>query len=107
MRVLAIETTERLGSVAVGDENNVFDCKDLDSSQRSAESLAPGIRSVLETVEWTPQEIDLVAVTVGPGSFTGLRVGITTAKMFCLRGRGGNSRSRHPRGYRFPCSGRG
>ncbi len=82
MRVLAIETTERLGSVAVGDENNVFECKDLDSSQRSAESLAPGIRSVLETVEWTPQEIDLVAVTVGPGSFTGLRVGITTAKMF-------------------------
>jgi tRNA threonylcarbamoyladenosine biosynthesis protein TsaB len=52
----------------------------LDSRQRSAQSLAPGIRSLLDSVGWRAQEVELIALTIGPGSFTGLRVGVVTAK---------------------------
>ena len=40
------------------------------------------MEAVLETVGWKPGDVELVAVTIGPGSFTGLRVGLATAKTF-------------------------
>lgn len=52
----------------------------LEPDKRSAQSLAPGIKRLLAQVGWAPVEVELVAVTRGPGSFTGLRVGVTTAK---------------------------
>ncbi len=51
-------------------------------NQRSARSLVPTIQRALDATCWLPSQIDLVAVTVGPGSFTGLRVGVTAAKSF-------------------------
>ncbi|MBN2295400.1 MAG: tRNA (adenosine(37)-N6)-threonylcarbamoyltransferase complex dimerization subunit type 1 TsaB [Pirellulales bacterium] len=85
MNILAIETTERIGSVAAMSEGQLLCELGLDPSQRSAQSLAPAVKSLLSEVDWQPGNIDLVAVTVGPGSFTGLRVGIATAKTlaFC------------------------
>ena len=44
-------------------------------------SLVPEVKSLLEKHHWTLPSIDLIAVNIGPGSFTGLRIGITTAKM--------------------------
>jgi len=82
MKILAIETTERIGSVALLDSTKLLYNKNLDPSKRSAESLAPAIRTALEEVSWHAHDIDLVATTIGPGSFTGLRVGVTTAKTF-------------------------
>jgi tRNA threonylcarbamoyladenosine biosynthesis protein TsaB len=81
MHILAIETTDRSGSVAALDDDRVVAEIDLDPTMRSAQSLAPGIASLLEHVGWNPREIRLVAVATGPGSFTGLRVGVTTAKL--------------------------
>jgi tRNA threonylcarbamoyladenosine biosynthesis protein TsaB len=82
MRILAIETVDRSGSVAVLDDGQVKAAADLDPSMRSAQSLAPAIDELCKTAEWQPREIHLVAVAIGPGSFTGLRVGVTTAKLF-------------------------
>src|SRR5262249_5544477 len=55
---------------------------DLDTRLRSAQTLAPAIVLLLEKVGWRPSHIELVAVATGPGSFTGLRVGVATAKLF-------------------------
>jgi len=82
MRVLALETTERIGSIAALDAEQVLADRQLPAEQRSAESLIPQIADLLESVNWKPRDVGLVAVTSGPGSFTGLRVGATAAKTF-------------------------
>lgn len=85
-RILALETSGRYGSVATlwGYPDRVEPiCQiSLTVDQRTAEALAPALKQLLEDTEWTPGSINLVAVTVGPGSFTGLRIGVTTAKVF-------------------------
>jgi tRNA threonylcarbamoyladenosine biosynthesis protein TsaB len=81
MRILALETTEAIGSVAAAVGDKLLSQQQLDPEQRSAQSLAPAVRRLLEQVGWQPGEVQLVAVSAGPGSFTGLRVGVTTAKV--------------------------
>jgi len=54
----------------------------LDAQRRSAQTLAPAIADLLKSQQVEPDQIKLVATTIGPGSFTGLRVGVTTAKTF-------------------------
>lgn len=82
MRGIALETSGLRGSVAAFDDGRVLVARDLNSTQRSAQSLAPALRDLLREVAWQPRDVQLVAVTVGPGSFTGLRIGVTTAKTF-------------------------
>ncbi len=85
MNILAIETTERIGGVAAMVDSELLCQRDLDPVQRSAQSLAPAVKALWAEVGWQPSDVDLLAVTVGPGSFTGLRIGVTTAKTlaFC------------------------
>lgn len=77
--VLAIATaTEQVGvalSSPAGDG-----AISLRAGRRHGENLAPAIRSLLELARITPADVEVVAVDRGPGLFTGLRVGIATAK---------------------------
>jgi tRNA threonylcarbamoyladenosine biosynthesis protein TsaB len=82
MRILAIETVSTSGSVAALDGGQCRAERALPADRRSAQTLAPGIRDLLGDVDWRPADVQLVAVAIGPGSFTGLRVGVTTAKVF-------------------------
>lgn len=82
MRILALETVETTGSVAALEDERVLAEHRLDPTQRSAQSLAPEIDNLLRRVNWRPTDVQLVSVASGPGSFTGLRIGVTTAKTF-------------------------
>lgn len=79
-RILAIETATIPGSVALLDRERVLARRSFLQNERAAQHLAPAIHNLLEGVRWTPREIECIAVAVGPGSFTGLRIGIMTAK---------------------------
>jgi len=79
VRILAIETSSATISVSVAD-GEMLVCRQLAPQQQSGRALAPGIRDLLEETGWPLGSVQLVAVSVGPGSFTGLRVGVTTAK---------------------------
>lgn len=80
MRILAIESTGLTGSVALLEQDRLLAERDLPQDQRSAQSLVPTIQSVLADSGWPVRGVELIAVAQGPGSFTGLRVGITAAK---------------------------
>lgn len=80
MRTIALETSTFFGSVAALEAGVLRHEISLPGERRTARSLAPGVESLLTAVGWTPQNVEAVAVTVGPGSFTGLRIGVTTAK---------------------------
>ena len=82
MRILALETTDKTGTVAALDGGNVLEEMTLEPTRRSAQTLAPAIQSLLSHVGWRPPDVQLVGVSIGPGSFTGLRVGVTLAKVF-------------------------
>ena len=80
MDILALETTERTGSLALASSGKVRESRDLPPHQRSAQSIAPAIAQLLADIDCPPTQVDLIAVTIGPGSFTGLRVGVATAR---------------------------
>jgi len=82
VKTLALETSGLGGGVAVLDGERILAHSRLAASPRTAQSLAPTIREVLHTAGWRPADVELVAVAIGPGSFTGLRLGVTSAKVF-------------------------
>lgn len=81
MRILALETSGLAGSVAACEDDRLLLQTELDPATRSARTLAHAVQELLAAVGWQGPTIDLVAVGSGPGSFTGLRVGVTTAKV--------------------------
>ncbi len=81
MRVLAVDTTGAHGSVAVvagGELEGLIGIRE--ASPRHAESLLPSIDTLLRLLSLELEKIDGFAVAVGPGSFTGLRIGIATVE---------------------------
>lgn len=94
--LLALETSGKAGSVALiasnittdlptlNNDDSIPHCVDsveLDANHGSAKTLAPAIDELLQRNSISPDAIQAIAVTQGPGSFTGLRVGIATAKV--------------------------
>jgi len=78
MRVLALDTTTRAGSVALVDENVIVEERPGDPSRTHAQRLPAEVLAVLDAHGVTLSDIDLFAVAAGPGSFTGLRIGLAT-----------------------------
>ncbi len=79
-RLLILETSGRAGFVAVARRTAVVGCRRLDEARRHARDLTPAIGELLATQGWVPRELAAVLVSRGPGSYTGLRVGVMAAK---------------------------
>ena len=84
MRVLAVETSTLAGGVALVEGERLVAEYLLDVSVTHSERLLATIDHVLCDAGWTPRDVQGLAVAVGPGSFTGLRVGIGTVKGLAL-----------------------
>ncbi len=79
MRILAIETATRAASVAVTFDGKILAESVRESPQSFSETLMPQVEEVIK-VSGAFENLDAVAVSIGPGSFTGLRIGLATAK---------------------------
>ena len=81
MNIVALETVAVPGSLALATDGEVHWQATLGQAEKSAEMLVGRLETGLQRLQWSLPELQLVGVTAGPGSFTGLRVGITVAKI--------------------------
>lgn len=79
-RIVAVETSTRFGTVAAWEGGRVLVEREESVHNAHGESLLPLVDRTLAEVGWAPSTIGRWAVGVGPGSFTGIRVGIATVK---------------------------
>jgi tRNA threonylcarbamoyladenosine biosynthesis protein TsaB len=82
MIILAVDTTTFTGSIALLKETNLIAEVNIDSSSTYSERLLPAVDFLLKTNKLSIKDIDGFAVAVGPGSFTGIRIGLSTVKSF-------------------------
>lgn len=78
--ILSIETSGRICSVALTKDGVLEYNIDDHAGMRHAEMLAPFVEKALEEIKRKEWELDAVAVSIGPGSYTGLRIGLSMAK---------------------------
>ena len=84
MHALALDTTTRDGSVALVDEHRTIDERRGEAARTHGERLPGELLAVADAHGLSAQTVDLFAVASGPGSFTGLRIGIATIQGLAL-----------------------
>ncbi|MBR2072036.1 MAG: tRNA (adenosine(37)-N6)-threonylcarbamoyltransferase complex dimerization subunit type 1 TsaB [Alistipes sp.] len=80
MKILALDTTAKTASVAVTENERVLGVFNVDNGLTQSELILPMAERLLETLKLSFSDVGLYAVTVGPGSFTGVRIGVSTVK---------------------------
>ena len=80
MKNLAIDTSSEVCGVAILEDDKLIDDNSLNNGKTHSENLMPLIKEVLERNNLSLKEIDLISCVVGPGSFTGIRIGIAAVK---------------------------
>ena len=82
MRILAFETSAKAASVALAQDGQLLAESYQNTGLTHSQTLMSMAENLLHTCGCTPQDIDAVAVAAGPGSFTGVRIGVAAAKGF-------------------------
>lgn len=82
MKVLSIETASEICSVALLEDNKILKEINLENGNTHSQNLMPIISQILKEERLKLNDIDLFACDNGPGSFTGIRIGIATIKAF-------------------------
>ena len=80
MRILGFDTSAKAASVALSEDGKLISEFYLDSGFTHSETVLPMAKAVLDAARITPADVDVFAVNCGPGSFTGLRIGIAAVK---------------------------
>ncbi len=84
MKILAIETSSRVGSLALALGAEVVAVEKFERNLRHVAELLPAAERATRQLGWRPEDLEEVYVSAGPGSFTGLRIGITVAKTLAM-----------------------
>ncbi|QUH18980.1 tRNA (adenosine(37)-N6)-threonylcarbamoyltransferase complex dimerization subunit type 1 TsaB [Alkaliphilus sp. B6464] len=78
MKLLALDTSSMTATVALLDDDKLIGEYTLNHKKSHSQKLMPMIEELINSCDLTPKDIDVFAVSLGPGSFTGLRIGIAT-----------------------------
>ena len=83
MLILALESSAKAASAAVARDARLLDLEYRNDGLTHSVTLLPMAQTALERCGLTPRDVDAVAVSRGPGSFTGVRIGVSAAKGLC------------------------
>ncbi len=84
MKLLALDTATTACSVACWSSGSIIAGREELANRRQAEILMPMVNAVMGEADFDYANLDLIAVTIGPGSFTGVRIGLATARGLAL-----------------------
>ena len=84
MRILAIESSAVTASVAILEDDTLVAEYTINHKMTHSQTLLPMIDEIFSMVQLKPDDVDVIAVSKGPGSFTGLRIGAATGKGIAL-----------------------
>ena len=82
MKILSIETAGTMCAVALTEDNNLIKEEILEDGNTHSVKLMPLVDKLLKETNTTVNDIDIFACDIGPGSFTGIRIGVSTIKAF-------------------------
>jgi len=82
--ILALETSSRWGSLALGRDGRVLAQKGFSGPLKHSIELFPPLETLLDEIPAKPRDITTIALSIGPGSFTGLRIAVALAKSMAL-----------------------
>ncbi len=80
MKILAIDTSNQVMSVALMDETHLIVERIVNVKRNHSIQLMPAIEEIMKEAGWRPKELTRIVVAKGPGSYTGVRIGVTVAK---------------------------
>ena len=80
MKVLAFDTSSKALSLAILEDKRVLAETTINIKKNHSITLMPAIDFLMESLDWTPKDLDRIVVAEGPGSYTGLRIAVATAK---------------------------
>ena len=86
MKILAFETSAKAGSVALTDNGILLGANYCNTGLTHSQTLMVMAEQLLQSCSLTPKDVEAVAVAAGPGSFTGVRIGVAAAKGFAWGG---------------------
>lgn len=81
--ILNIETSTRTCSVCISEDGKVRDFKEINDEKSHAKYLTIFIDEIMKRQKISFNDLDAISVSKGPGSYTGLRIGVSTAKGLC------------------------
>lgn len=84
MKILAIDTSAVTASAAVLEDGVLITATELRSKMTHSQTILPMVEDMLKNAALSLKDIDVAAVNVGPGSFTGVRIGVAAVKGFCF-----------------------
>jgi tRNA threonylcarbamoyl adenosine modification protein YeaZ len=82
LKILAIDTASNICGVSILEDTNLICNMDISTSRTHSENLMPLIQKAFNTTKLSLSDISLICCDIGPGSFTGIRIGVATAKAF-------------------------
>lgn len=80
MKILAFDTSNQTLTLGLLDNGKLIGEVTTTNNKNHSTTLMPAISWLMDEVKWTPQDLERIVVAQGPGSYTGLRIGVTTAK---------------------------
>ena len=82
MKILSIDTASNICGVSILDDNNLIFTLDTNTGRTHSENLMPMINDAFNKTNLQLKDMNLIVCDIGPGSFTGIRIGVATAKAF-------------------------